>query len=390
MTLKKAERKSILNTLFLCALISLLPLSCRAAQDPTQIKNSLLKIQTEIKKIEKNLYHAHSEERSQIQQLADIEKRMGEQAENLREKESQILIHQDELQTLEKQTHELQQVNQVHQKALSRLISVTFAHYHKERLKLLLNPQEMSKLARLNQYYVHFYAMRANKIRELQAHLGNVKILQAQIQDKQKAILALTENLKMQQRELQANKTERAILLESLTHQRKGAEEKLAQLQSQEQHLEQLFKAIQSKISTKPTYIDPAQDFAKMKRRLTLPIKEPGALLAKLPHLKNAKAKKSYIQAQAGTPVNAIFPGRVVFAEWLRGVGLLLIIDHGDGYMTLYGNNQKLYKSLGEWVSAGEMVARVGQSGGHAEPGLYFEIRKDGEALDPTPWFAKA
>lgn len=79
-----------------------------------------------------------------------------------------------------------------------------------------------------------------------------------------------------------------------------------------------------------------------MKRRLTLPIKEPGALLAKLPHLKHAKSKKSYIQAQSGTPVNAIFPGRVVFAEWLWGVGLLLIIDHGDGYMNLYGNNQKL------------------------------------------------
>lgn len=121
----------------------------------------------------------------------------------------------------------------------------------------------MSKLARLNQYYVHFYAMRANKIRELQAHLSNVKILQAKVKDKQKAILALTDNLKIQQNELQVNKRERAALLESLTHERKGAEEKLAQLQSQEQHLEQLFKAIQSKISTKPTYIDQRKTLPK-------------------------------------------------------------------------------------------------------------------------------
>ncbi|MGE3318353.1 MAG: murein hydrolase activator EnvC [Candidatus Berkiella sp.] len=378
------------HRLFLCMLILLLPSHLWAAEDPSQIKQSLLTVQTEIKKIEKNLYQAHSLERSHIQKLAAIEKLMGEQAEKLREQENKILEHQQELQALEKETNELNQVNQVHQKALSRLISVTFTHYHKEKLKLLLNPHEMSKLARLNQYYVHFYALRANKIRELQAHLGNVKILQAKIKQKQNAILALTDSLKIQQKELQVNKTERANLLEALTNERKSAEEKLISLQSQEQHLEQLFKAIQAKVSTTPTYIDPAQDFAKMKRRLALPIKTPGALLAKLPHAKKTKAKKSYIQAEAGTPVSAIFPGRVVFAEWLRGVGLLLIIDHGDGYMSLYGNNQKLYKSLGEWVSAGEMVARVGQSGGHAEPGLYFEIRKDGEALDPTPWFRTA
>lgn len=389
MTLKKAEQKRILNTLFLCTFI-LLPFSVWSAEDPSQVKKSLITVQSEIKKIEKNLYQAHSAERSHIQKLADIEKTIGEQAEELREQEGKLLEHQQELQTLETQMIELDKTNQVHQKALSHLISVTFTHYHKEKLKLLFNPEEMSTLARLNQYYVHFYASRANKIRELQGHLNNVKLMQAKVRHKQGAILMLSQKLKEQQNELLASKEERAKLLNELTNERKSAEEKLAQLQSQEQHLEQLFKAIQTKVSTAPTYIDPAQDFAKMKRRLALPIKEPGAMLAKLPHLKKAKAKKSYIQATAGTPVNAIFPGRVVFAEWLRGVGLLLIIDHGDGYMSLYGNNQKLYKSLGEWVSAGEMVARVGQSGGHAEPGLYFEIRKDGEALDPTPWFAKA
>jgi septal ring factor EnvC (AmiA/AmiB activator) len=390
MTQKKAEKKRILNTFILCTLISLLPAILRAAEDPSQVKKSLTTVQSEIKKIEKNLYQSHADERSHIQKLADIEKMMGEQAEVLREQESKIHEHQLELQALETDTEKLNQANQVHQKALSRLISITFTHYHKEKLKLLFNPEEMSTLARLNQYYVHFYASRANKIRELQGHLTNVKVMQAKVKQKQSAILLLTQKLKEQQNELLASKNERATLLLELTNERKNAEEKLAELQSQEQHLEQLFKAIQNKVSTAPTYIDPAQDFVKMKKRLSLPIKEPGAILAKLPHLKKAKAKKSYIQATAGTPVNAIFPGRVVFAEWLRGVGLLLIIDHGDGYMSLYGNNQKLYKSLGEWVSAGEMVARVGQSGGHAEPGLYFEIRKDGEALDPTPWFAKA
>lgn len=388
MTQKQAIRKSIVTVLCLWSLAISQPLW--ATEDPAQIKKSLLDVQTEIKKIEKNLYQAQSEERSHIQKLAAIEKQMGEQAESLREQEQKIEEHQQELQTLEQQSDELSKTNLLHQKALSRLISATFQHYHKERLKILFNPEEMSTLARLNQYYVHYYAVRANKIRELKAHLSNMQLLQAKVKQKQQAIVHLTKNLKEQQHALLENKIERSALLTTLTNERKSSEEKLAELQNQEQHLEKLFKAIQTKVATTPTYIDPAQDFAKMKRRLSLPIKEPGALLAKLPHLKKAKAKKSYIQAAAGTPVSAIFPGRVVFAEWLRGVGLLLIIDHGDGYMSLYGNNQKLYKNLGEWVSAGEMIARVGQSGGHADPGLYFEIRKDGEALDPTPWFSKA
>ncbi len=146
-----------------------------------------------------------------------------------------------------------------------------------------------------------------------------------------------------------------------------------------------MVKSLHQKLATTPTYIEPAQDFAKAKHSLKLPISQSGAKLSTLPHL--SSAKKTYISAQTGTPVNAIFGGRVVFAEWLRGLGLLIIVDHGNGYMSLYGNNQKLYKGLGEWVNQGEMIATVGQSGGHAEPGLYFEIRKDGEALDPASWF---
>ena len=92
------------------------------------------------------------------------------------------------------------------------------------------------------------------------------------------------------------------------------------------------------------------------------------------------------IDAQPGRPVRAIAYGRVVFADWLRGFGLLLIIDHGDGYMSLYGHNQALYKEAGDWVAPGEVVATVGDSGGEVRPGLYFEIRHDGRPVNPARW----
>ena len=84
--------------------------------------------------------------------------------------------------------------------------------------------------------------------------------------------------------------------------------------------------------------------------------------------------------------MHAISHGRVAYADWLRGYGLLLIIDHGDGYMSLYGHNQVLYKETGEWVEAGDLIASVGNSGGQAHTGLYFEIRHNGKPTNPTQW----
>jgi septal ring factor EnvC (AmiA/AmiB activator) len=94
-----------------------------------------------------------------------------------------------------------------------------------------------------------------------------------------------------------------------------------------------------------------------------------------------------YLDAAQGTPVYAIYPGRVVFAQWLRGLGLLLIIDHGHEFMSLYGNNEWLYPKLGEWVEAQQLIARVGNSGGRSQPGLYFEIRKNGQPFNAASWF---
>jgi septal ring factor EnvC (AmiA/AmiB activator) len=96
------------------------------------------------------------------------------------------------------------------------------------------------------------------------------------------------------------------------------------------------------------------------------------------------------VTGEAGTPVHAIYHGRVVYADWLSGLGLLTIIDHGDGYLSLYGHNERLYKAVGERVTAGDTIATLGDSGGRPRPELYFEIRKAGKPIDPRPWFKSA
>jgi septal ring factor EnvC (AmiA/AmiB activator) len=358
-------------------------------EDPTKVKTSLAKVQKKIQKLEKTIYHTAHQEKTLTQHLAALEKEMGERSEQLRQLEQKQHAHHLALQNLQKEAQKLAVFHNAHQAALAQLIQTTFQHHHHEKFQLLLSPNEWSTLSRLEHYYQFFYAARADHITELQNNLNRVQLLQQNIVQEQQHIHTIAQNVKDIKQQLESKKQERTAVLASLSQNIAGAQEKLSQLQQQEQHLSQLFKMLQEKLATTPTYIEPVQDFAKMKSQLALPIQTFGAKLAALSNLKRSDEKKTYIDAPAGTPVNAIFSGRVVFAEWLRGVGLLMIVDHGNGYMSLYGNNQKLYKGLGDWVNNGEMIARVGQSGGHAEPGLYFEIRKDGEALDPTPWFVQ-
>lgn len=373
----------------ICLVPSILLAHANSEPSAQKVQKDLSNIQVQMKKLEKKLFHDHREEQKLNTQLAALEKEIGERSEAQLQLQEKRLIKQTELSRLQNEEKRLYQLTSAQQQALSKLLAATYAHYHQEKLKILLSQDELPHYARANQFYQFFHVARANQIKLLQNDLLSVAQLKESILHERSLLEELDQKLKQEQTALIEKKQQRKEILHSLTQQLTSAEEALQKLQQQEQHLEQLFKTLQKSLATTPTYIDPVQDFSKMKHQLSLPVGTADAKLSFLPHLKNAK-KRTYIAASSGTPVNAIFSGRVVFAEWLRGVGLLIIIDHGNGYMSLYGNNQKLYKGLGDFVNQNEMIARVGQSGGHSEPGLYFEIRKDGEALDPLPWFKSA
>ena len=131
----------------------------------------------------------------------------------------------------------------------------------------------------------------------------------------------------------------------------------------------------------------PADAFARLKGRLALPAR--GELVGRFGAPREASGttwKGVFIRAEAGAEVKAIAPGRIVFADWLRGFGNLAIVDHGDGYLSVYGNNEALYKAVGQAVNAGDPIASVGNSGGNTETGLYFELRHLGQPIDPLKW----
>ena len=130
----------------------------------------------------------------------------------------------------------------------------------------------------------------------------------------------------------------------------------------------------------------PAGNFAQLKGRLRLPARGVVSNRFGSPRQEGSSWKGLFIQASLGVEVKAIAGGRVVFADWMRGFGNLMIVDHGDNYLTIYGNNEALLKQVGERVRGGDSIASVGNSGGNAESGLYFELRHQGQPLDPIKW----
>jgi len=162
---------------------------------------------------------------------------------------------------------------------------------------------------------------------------------------------------------------------------------RLKKLAADEQLLQQLLKDIRNIMPSMLTEIDKRETFGKRRGRLKWPVKgKVKRLFGKSRQAANLKWKGVLIASTEGREVKAISHGRVAYADWLRGYGMLVIIDHGDGYMTLYGYNQALYKETGDWVEEGEVIATVGRSGGQLKSGLYFEVRVKGKPSNPIKW----
>ena len=189
--------------------------------------------------------------------------------------------------------------------------------------------------------------------------------------------------------QLAGEQAERARVLAKLQAQLRDKSQELAQLERDEQRLHELVESLQQALRDIPAAATDYRSLDELKGKLRWPVAgrismQYGARQAggKL------KSRGVRISAPAGEEVRAIDKGRVAYADWLRGFGLLLIVDHGKDYMSLYGNNRALFKEVGEWVEGGEVIATVGSSGGQSSAGLYLELRKKGRPFNPAPWFA--
>jgi murein hydrolase activator len=271
---------------------------------------------------------------------------------------------------------------------LERQVRAAYMIGPREPLKLLLNQQDPAQTGRMLEYYRYFGRSRAAQIQEIQRHLGELTALDVALAEEEARLVALEERQKGELAKLTAARERRGRALVTLEAESKNRAKELERLKDQQGGLEKLVRELRRALERVEKFPTDSKDaFAKLRGKLAWPV--AGKLSASFGQIRAGGVKWDgvLVSGAQGSPVRAVYHGRVVYADWLSGLGLLTIIDHGDGYLSLYGHNERLYKDVGERVTAGDTIATVGDSGGRSSPALYFEIRKGGRPVDPRPWF---
>ncbi len=319
-----------------------------------------------------------------VNDLASTEKKIGKTAIAITRIDKKLSVLDSKLSLLEKQADVDKAKLDKQTLILQRELGVAYRMGQHEYVKLLLNQQNPSRVGRVMRYLDYISQARLEIMKAIKQTLASLSITQKAIQQKQVSLNQLKQKKINQKQLLEKYKKTRTITLAHLNHLIQSKVEKLSVLRANKRALGALVEKLQ-KVALRE--LVSKANFAKMRGRLPWPAR--GRLLKRF----GAPIEHSHllyngvlIAAHVGQSVRAIYPGKVVFANWLSGYGLLIIVQHGRHYMTLYGHNQSLYKKKGDLVNEGDLLATVGNSGGNSETGLYFEIRHNGNAENPRHW----
>jgi len=271
---------------------------------------------------------------------------------------------------------------------LASQVRAAYMNGSQERIKLLLNQRDPATLGRLITYYRYLNDYRAGNIETVSAYLRELAELRGKVAAEEARLANLAKQRYAELTKLNTAQEKRRQLLVSLRGRMADEGREIEQLAAQEKDLSQLIAELSSILSDYP--ISSESPFSEHKGRLTWPV--AGSLVHDFgqPRVTDRlKWNGVVLAAPRGREVRSIYHGRVVFSDWLAGLGLLVIVEHGEGYMTLYGYNDTTLKNTGDWVAPGDVIATVGDSGGQARTALYFEIRRGTRPLNPRKWVTK-
>lgn len=320
-------------------------------------------------------------------ELQQVEERVGEVTQALHRIEQDLRQARQSLAKSETRAAQLRTGLDRQRDALARQVRASYAFGRQEQLKILLNQGDPATVRRALVYYDYLNRSRTNRIQEALRDLEELRRVQASVVEQQERLAALRQHQVAQKEALERSRKERQQVLATIESTLQNQDRELQGMLRNERELQQVLKALQQALSDIPMEFQDGKAFAQSKGQLPWPA--AGRLINRF-GTDRAGGKLRWrgvlISADTGEEVRAVSRGRVAFANWLRGYGLLLIVDHGNGFMSLYGHNQSLYKDVGEWVQGGEVIATIGDSGGQDRPGLYFEIRRDGEPVNPVTW----
>lgn len=351
-------------------------------------EQELAEVRDRISKLKQTM-DARAAERDRVTgELQGAEMRIAEQRQQLKELERQKSFSERRKLELAARLAELRRLLDAEAGQLAAQVRAAYVNGSQERLRLLLNQQDPAELGRQLVYYRYLSEFRGANIKRMSAHLAEVTRLRNEVAAEESRLAALARSRFAELTVLNEAQEERRELLASLQQRLSIEGAELTRLAAQEKDLARLIAELTSILSDYP--ITAEEPFSTFKGRLTWPV--AGSLLHEFGQPRGSGGLKwngVVLAAPRGREVRTIYHGRVVFADWLAGLGLLVIVDHGEGYMTLYGYNESILANTGDWVAPGDAIATVGDSGGQLAASLYFEIRKDTSPVNPRNWVTK-
>ncbi|GGQ30847.1 murein hydrolase activator EnvC family protein [Shewanella litoralis] len=356
-------------------------LSCTANSADLASRQSALKsIQAQINQQQSSLKDTAKQREKLINLLKSDEQAIAKAAQKVNQSQASLAAVNTKLRELDKQQVELAATKSSQQDTLSKQLSSAYLAGNHDYTKMMLNQQNPATVERMLAYYQFLNSARIQAIKQLkQTSIDLDKVKQQQVASQQK-LNALVIEQKRQAQQLSKEQGQRKQTLTQLqrTLSSKGAE--LEQLQIEEASLKRIVQQAMVTAKANPTM----DGLANQRGKLKWPTK--GRMSKRFGSRRSGQIvwKGSVLSAPEGQNIYAVASGKVIYADWLRGFGMVLVIDHGKGYMSLYGHAQTLLRQPGDMVKSGESIALVGSSGGQSEPGLYFEIRNKGQAVDPA------
>ncbi|NMP30531.1 peptidoglycan DD-metalloendopeptidase family protein [Thalassotalea sp. M1531] len=362
--------------LVLTALSSFLSVAQKASdKELSSVQNKIAKQKSAIVKVSKKRRQLNMQLKKDDFAIAKVAKAINGTNKSLKATTKKLT-------ELAKEQLQLKKDKQQQEQALAHQLRTAYTAGQHDYLKMLLNQEQSSQVQRSVTYYQYLNKARIKEIEQFQATIARLETVAQEQQEKAEKLKQFQQTQKKQKLALEKNKTKRKSTLRALRKELLSNKQQLAKLEQEEANLVAALQRLARESSLSANLVG----LNKLKRRLRWPVK------GKIKHSFGAR-KQGYLRwkgvllsSGVGSQVTSIHAGKVLFADWLKGYGLVTVVDHGKGYMSLYGHNQALLKNVGDTVESGEPIALVGQSGGQNEPGLYFEIRHKGKAVNPKIW----
>lgn len=368
--------------------LCLLTLAASAyANSERQLKEAELRqLRERISVLQRDMQQVRGRQDQLQQELRQSEQAINRTNRAIRELDGQLNAASGRVDNLRGREEVLQQSLAGQRRQLAGEVRSAYAMGRQESLKLLLNQENPATVGRVMTYYDYLHRARSERIAELSGIIHELAQVRHSL-DLELAQLRQLRSDREQERQALANsQRQREQVLFQLEQDLRDQGQRLSSMQDNERQLSELIRALVQALDDIPKDVG-TQAFASLRGQMQMPVR--GRVIAGFGSERNPGGlnwQGIRIAASEGQEVRAVSHGRVAFADWLRGYGMLLILDHGDGYMSLYGHNQALLKEVGDWVQRNEVIATVGDGGPDRRSALYFEIRHRGRPIDPIRW----